>query len=148
MKRAVAAVLALVLVLCFPICAFADAYGSPENAKKGVVRVVAVGDIKVYINSVLVDSATGVDLWSGSAFAVGESGKPVSCFVTNRHVASRDTVYRQDDTYNYTLIPRSFYIIMDNAGTRHLVDIITENRGGADLAIIKNFYKNYILHSE
>ena len=137
MKRAVAAVLALVLVLCFPICAFADAYGSPENAKKGVARVVAVGDIKVYINSVLVDSATGVDLWSGSAFAVGESGKPVSCFVTNRHVASRDTVYRQDDTYNYTLIPRSFYIIMDNAGTRHLVDIITENRGGADLAIIK-----------
>ena len=98
MKRAVAAVLALVLVLCFPICAFADAYGSPENAKKGVVRVVAVGDIKVYLNSVLVDSATGTDLWTGSAFAVGKSGKPVSYFVTNRHVASMETVYDQDDT--------------------------------------------------
>ena len=137
MKRVVAAVLALVLVLCFPICAFADAYGSAENAKKGVVRVVAVGDIKVYLNSVLVDSATDTDLWTGSAFAVGESGKPVSYFVTNRHVASMETVYDQDDTYRYTLIPKSFYIIMDNAATRHPVDIITENRGGADLAIIR-----------
>lgn len=137
MKRTVAAILTLVLLFCISVNAFADAYGSVENAKKGVARVIAVGDLKIYTGNVLIETKSDVILWSGSAFAVGESGKPVSYFVTNRHVASKNTEYDQDDMYKYTLIPKSFYVVMDNAGTKNAVDIVAVNASGPDLAIIK-----------
>ena len=139
MKRIGCFLLAAVLLLCAHIYCFAEAYGDPENTKKAVGRVYAEYSYQVFdIEGNKVNSGTG--FWTGSAFAVGKLGQPVKYFVTNRHcVTPEDSVYF-DSSGNLCLEEGkldALYLIFDNEPTLHRVDVVSDNEGGADLAVIK-----------
>ena len=72
MKRFLASLMALVLLLSMPLCAFA-ASADVANARTSVARV-------------LVFDAQGNPYGLGSAVAMGREGDPVQFFVTNNHV--------------------------------------------------------------
>ena len=137
MKRCTAAAFFLFFLFSLSANAFADSYGSAELARNGVVRVCTTGDIQIYSGRTLLETLFDVELSFGSAFAVGEKGAPVSYFVTNRHVISKKTESFSIETLTYRCIPKNLYIILDNEGTLHPIEIITDNEGGPDLAIIK-----------
>lgn len=87
--------LALMICMLLPFTAFAQGSNEAVNdACSGVMRVMAV-------------TAEG-DIYTGSAFGVGEAGKPTDVFVTNRHVVTDDddnqvmSVYLLLDDYAYT----------------------------------------------
>lgn len=138
MKRILSFALAVLVVLSMPLTAFAQTYGSQENAKNGVVRVAAFGAYAILDENMnVMDSGENVLLSAGSAFAVGEKGKPVSYFVTNRHVITTEQEIDSDGSYYLVTQANMFYVVMDDESTLHPVDVITENKDGADLAIIK-----------
>lgn len=139
-KKIVATLLALVLVLsCLPMYAFAETYGSADKARNSVARVVVTGrlsylDAKENVTAVY----EGVTLGSGSCFAIGEKGKPVSYFVTSSHVVSTETEVRIVDGEEALVLlePQDFYIVMDNEENMHPCTVVTNNPGGADLAVL------------
>lgn len=56
------------------------------EAKKGVVQIYCVGKDTLFVSS-----------WTGTGFAVGESGKDSDVFLTNWHVAAGEGEYPQED---------------------------------------------------
>lgn len=134
MKRFISLICAVLLLLAIQIPAFAATYGSYSDAMNGVARVYAEAD--AYIDGEFYDQMWG----TGSAFAVGEKNKPVTYFVTNRHVINWEDETVEDDrgnehTVHYDM--KAFYVIMDDNSVRYQVSVVTENEGGADLAILK-----------
>lgn len=99
-KRLLSLILCAVLLICtLPVYAYAAnndagsdqsaASNFPEvlaEAKKGVVSVYCVGDGGYYLSS-----------WSGTGFAVGESGKDSNVFLTNWHVVTGSGDFAQED---------------------------------------------------
>ena len=138
MKRILSFALAVLLVVSMALPAYAQTYGSQENVKNGVARVAVYGTIYVldgYMNEI--GHKDNVYLAHGSSFAVGKKGQPVSYFVTNRHVVSTEKEAFQDDDYIYVLEPTDFYLVMNDEGTLHPLDVVSRNMGGADLALIR-----------
>ena len=79
------------LLLCvlistlFVLPAQAEEKSAVDQARNGVVRILALRN----------DGAA----WLGSAFAVGEAGKPSSIFVTNHHVSANTDFAGADELY-------------------------------------------------
>lgn len=144
-KKVLAAVLAGLFILsCLPLCAWADTYGSVDKAINSVARIVATGnvyllDAKGNPVSLLLENT---QLSHGSCFAVGERGKPVSYFVTNRHVITTEPDLLRIDvdgdgkTEMLALMATNFFLVMDNEVNMHPLTVITDNPGGADLGIV------------
>jgi hypothetical protein len=137
MKRYFSLALSFLLFLSVIPFAYADSYGSADLARNGVVRVCIEGDVQVYYGNTLQETIPNILLGHGSAFAVGEKGKPVSYFITNRHVVSEEAESLSEGDLTYLCTPKTFYIVLDNEATLYPIDIITDNNGGADLSIIK-----------
>lgn len=136
-KRLLSLALTLLMLLSFSVSAYAAPASKAEDACNSVVRIVTYGKYSLYDNyGNLVHTATDF-IGHGSAFAVGEVGKPVSYFVTNRHVVSKVKEVIRDDSMVLEIEPIDFYIVMNNEATTHPIDILTNNAGGPDLAIVK-----------
>ncbi|MBO5500997.1 MAG: hypothetical protein J6A48_03145, partial [Clostridia bacterium] len=85
---------ALILALCLVLtCTMAFAATKIDKAKESTVRIVAFGTLNSTPS--ITDDAGNVwtlaqqeVVFTGSAFAVGQPGKPVQYFVTNKHVVT------------------------------------------------------------
>ncbi len=134
MKRYISLLCVVLLLLAFQLPAFAATYGSYSDAMNGVARVFAEAD--TYVDGDYYDVLWG----TGSAFAVGEKNKPVTYFVTNRHVINWEDEIILDDNgkkHEVRYEMKAIYVIMDDNSIRYQVSIVTDNEGGVDLAILK-----------
>lgn len=143
-KKILAAILVVLCILtCAPTLVFAETYGSADAARNSVARVVCNGNLYYYDqNQKLIETKTDMFYALGSCFAVGEKGKPVSNFVTNRHVVAADVDFRELDEkdgkyYYWKREPIDYYIIMDDESNMHPADLVTDNGNGADLALLR-----------
>lgn len=109
MKRILAVILTMIMVLSFATCALADV----EAAKKSVVRVV-----------------DGAMTATGTGFAVGKKGQPVEYFVTNKHVVDTDgdMVISEDE--------KQVLIILTDISQPIFANVVAVSQD-ADLAVVK-----------
>ncbi len=128
MKKRTAALVCAVLMLVSVLAGCGNRSGEVsrevEEAQRGVVRVAQVVRVDFYsVENGKVKghtgSADGVVLNFGTAFGVGEAGKPTDIFVTNRHVVSDSSgVSGTDDEGNiteiYTATVTNMYILLDD----------------------------------
>ncbi len=145
MKRIIPILLCVLILLpSLSQIAAADSYGNYTDATNSVVRVVVFWDATLkYSDGSKKDCKECVNAF-GSGFAVGKKGESVTYFVTNRHVVEDDLSGKTEDIIDasgkkakatYKLSGR--YIMLDDKDTRYPIEIVTENKGGPDLAIIK-----------
>lgn len=133
MKRSIF-IFCVLLLLVLPFSAFATTYGTYSDVMNGVARVYT--EVEVYIQGEYVGTAGSM----GSAFAVGEKNKPVMYFVTNRHVIEDwedDYITIDGQRYLAKFVTKAYYVIMDDNSVRYQVSVVSDNPGGADLAILK-----------
>ena len=138
-KRLLSLYILLHLFLLAALPVYAETSGSVSNAMNAVARVYTEGIVEHYIDGRLVEKAEHQPFSTGSAFAVGSS-RPVSYFVTNRHVVSDQESTYEDDYGNEILEifhMTDVFIIMDDIPTRWAAQVVTVNEGGSDLAILK-----------
>lgn len=139
-KKIVATLLTLVLMLvCLPMSAFADSYGSADKARNSVARVVVIEDLSILDkNDKVIQVLENVFVSHGSCFAIGEKGKPVSYFVTARHVIEGgiEVISIDGVETRVQLTPKDIYIVMDNEENMHPATLVTDNPGGPDLAVL------------
>ena len=139
MKRFISILNVMLILLIGTLPAFANTYGSVNNAMNGVARVYVEYTTDIYVNGEYYGTEEN-DWWTGSSFAVGKKGEPVTYFVTNRHVIAEDEESGKDEDGNQIRLvykPAGIYIVMDNVPTKWRADVVTDNQGGADLAILK-----------
>ncbi len=125
------------------VCA-ADSYGNYTDMTNSVVRVVVFWDV-TYKFPDGTKKEYKEDAWAtGSGFAVGKKGESVTYFVTNRHVVEDDLSGTTKDLLDdFGRIVKASYkfagrfIMLDDKGTRYPIEVVTENKGGPDLAIVK-----------
>ena len=118
-KRLLSLALALVAA-CGLLTVTASASGSGKsavnNARNGVVRVLATYDLYAYDpnSGNLAGTLTGYS--SGSAFGVGKAGKETDIFVTNRHVVTQEDGLQeiQGSVYYCEYHITGYYILLDN----------------------------------
>lgn len=143
-KRAISIICITVMLFALSATAFASSYGSVDNAKNGVCRIV--NKYEVYRAWYKPDGNYEYDgmMWNcGSAFAVGNEGDAVQYFVTNEHVIY-DYSKRIDECkdhhgikYYLTYKEVGTYLVFDDSDQGTNYKIVGTHKGGADLAVIK-----------
>ncbi|MDD3409403.1 MAG: trypsin-like peptidase domain-containing protein [Eubacteriales bacterium] len=129
MKRKLQIFLAFLLA-CLLLCGTVAEAASIEDTKKSVVRIY----VEAYDPDYKLET-----WWTGSGFAVGETGKPVEYFVTNRHVVTMatETVQMEDGTNVVLhLYPTAVYVVLNdktNMIPANLVRVSDE----VDLAVLR-----------
>ena len=134
MKRFITILCMILFLLTVSLPVFAATYGSYSDVMNGVARVYT--EVEVYIQGEYVGTMGS----TGSAFAVGEKNKPVMYFVTNRHVIEDwedDYITVDGQRYLAKFKTKANYIVMDDNSIRYQVSVVSDNAGGADLAILK-----------
>ena len=123
MKRGLAVILALLLAV-LPVMAMAAS--SYQDVRDSVVRMYVIGTFQG------LDGSTTKSAWTGSAFAVGNSGKDVQYFVTNHHVTGNI-----GGLYTYgTLVSVEMYVVYDDMSNMISAQLVGTHEY-ADLAVVK-----------
>ena len=144
MKRIIPLLMCIMILLSSVSQILADSYGNYKDMTNSVVRVVVFWDVTLKYKDGTTRNCRECTWATGSGFAVGKKGDDVTYFVTNRHVVEDDLTGTSetgiDDnlrTYTATYKLAGRYIMLDDKGTRYPIEVVTENKGGPDLAIIK-----------
>ena len=138
---------ALVLALCLVLtCTMAFAATKIDKAKESTVRIVAFGTLNstptVYDGSGNAWKLAQQEVvFTGSAFAVGQPGKPVQYFITNKHCVTFEFPFINASTEEVAWIEyepdvTEFYVVYDNISNA-LPARVTDTSSRADLALIE-----------